>query len=63
MLAQAEFERAKKLLATKVSSSEEFDQKRAQLDVANAQVKQSLENVYQARAALGLPGQPRAVEA
>src|ERR1700726_261264 len=58
VLAQAEFERSKKLLATKVASVEEFDQKREQLDVANAQVKQSLENVYQARAALGLPAQP-----
>jgi membrane fusion protein (multidrug efflux system) len=58
VLAQAEFERAKKLLETKVSSKEEFDQKREQLDVANAQVKQALENVHQARAALGLPAQP-----
>jgi len=58
VLAQAEFERSKKLLATKVASAEEFDQKREQLVVANAQVKQALENVYQARAALGLPGQP-----
>src|SRR5215469_14850343 len=58
VLAQAEFERSKKLLETKVSSKEEYDQKREQLDVANAQVKQALENVYQARAALGLPAQP-----
>lgn len=58
MLAQAEFERSKKLLETKVASKEEFDQKREQLDVANAQVKQALENIYQARAALGLPAQP-----
>ncbi len=58
VLAQAEFNRAKKLLETKVSSKEEYDQKRAQLDVANAQVTQALENVYQARAALGLPAQP-----
>jgi membrane fusion protein, multidrug efflux system len=57
-LAQAEFDRAKKLLETKVSSKEEYDQKREQLDVASAQVKQALENVYQARAALGLPAQP-----
>ncbi len=57
-LAAAEFERAKKLLETKVSSKEEFDQKRERLDVANAQVKQALETVYQARAALGLPAQP-----
>ena len=57
MLAQSEFDRSKKLLETKVASKEEFDQKREQLDVANAQVKQALENVYQARAALGLPAQ------
>ena len=58
VLAQAEFERSKKLLATKVASVEEFDTRRKELDVANAQVKQALENVYQARAALGLPAQP-----
>ena len=58
VLAQADFERAKKLLATKVSSKEEFEKRREELDVANAQVKQALENVYQARAALGLPAQP-----
>jgi membrane fusion protein, multidrug efflux system len=58
VLALAEFQRAKKLLATKVSSKEEFDKKREELDVANAKVKQALESVYQARAALGLPAQP-----
>jgi membrane fusion protein (multidrug efflux system) len=58
VLAQAEFERSKKLLATKVASVEEFDTRRKELDVANAQVKQALENVYQARAALGLSAQP-----
>jgi membrane fusion protein (multidrug efflux system) len=58
VLAQAEFNRSKKLLETKVASKEEFDQRREQLDVANAAVKQALENVYQARAALGLPAQP-----
>jgi membrane fusion protein, multidrug efflux system len=57
VLAQAEFERSKKLLQTKVASVEEFDTRRKELDVANAQVKQALENVYQARAALGLPAQ------
>ena len=57
-LAQTEFERARKLLATKVTSSEEFDQKREQLDVANAQAKQTLESVYQARASLGLAAVP-----
>jgi membrane fusion protein (multidrug efflux system) len=57
-LASAEYERAKRLLATKVMSTEEFDQKREALDVAQAQVKQSLESVSQARVALGLAGLP-----
>ena len=56
VLAEPEFERAKSLLATKVTTPEDFDQKREALDVANAQVTEALENVYQARAALGLPG-------
>ncbi|MDB6175646.1 MAG: HlyD family secretion protein [Chthoniobacteraceae bacterium] len=58
VLAEAEFERSKKLLATKVVSAEEFDQKREALDVAKAQVTQALESVYQARTALGLTGKP-----
>ena len=60
VLASAEFERSKKLVATKVVSAEEFDQRREALDVAQAQVTQALESVYQARTALGLPGQPPA---
>jgi membrane fusion protein (multidrug efflux system) len=60
VLAQAEFDRAERLLATKVVSAEEFDQKHEALDVAKAQVKQALENVLQARVALGLPAQPPA---
>jgi len=58
VFAQSEFDRAKRLLATKVTSAQDFDQKREALDVANAQVTQALENVYQARAALGLPSKP-----
>jgi len=58
VLAQAEFDRAKRLLESKVVSAEEFDQKREALDAAQAEVTQTLENVYQARAALGLPGKP-----
>jgi membrane fusion protein, multidrug efflux system len=58
VLAQAEFNRAERLLATKVVSAEEYDQKREALDVAKAQVQQALENVLQARVALGLPAQP-----
>jgi len=56
--AQAEFDRAKHLVETKVISSEEFDQKREAIDAANAQVSAALENVYQSRAALGLPHDP-----
>jgi membrane fusion protein (multidrug efflux system) len=58
VLAQAEFDRAKRLLGSKVVSAEEFDRKREALDVAQAEVTQAVENVYQARAALGLPGKP-----
>ena len=57
-LAQTEFDRAQRLLATKVVSTEEFDQKKATLDVSKAQVTQALESVRQARVALGLPAQP-----
>src|ERR1700759_516580 len=60
VLAQAEFERAQHLIATKVVSAEEYDQKRETLDVAKAQVQQALENIYEARVALGLPAEPPA---
>ena len=59
-LAQQEFDRAKQLLASKVVSNEEYDQKEAALAVAKAQVTQALENIYQARATLGLPAVPSA---
>jgi membrane fusion protein, multidrug efflux system len=57
-LADTEFERAKKLTATRVVSAEEFDQKREVLDVARARLQQARESVYQQRAALGLPREP-----
>jgi membrane fusion protein (multidrug efflux system) len=60
LLAQQEFDRAERLLATKVVSQEEYDERRAALDVAKGQVAQALENVYQTRVALGLPAQPPA---
>jgi membrane fusion protein, multidrug efflux system len=60
VLAQAEFERAERLLATKVVSAEEYDQRHETLDIAKAQVTQALENVFQTRVALGLPAQPPA---
>jgi membrane fusion protein (multidrug efflux system) len=62
-LAETEFERAKKLVATKVTSAEEFDQRREALDVARAQTQQAMESVYQQRAALGLPREPEAGKA
>jgi membrane fusion protein, multidrug efflux system len=60
VLAQQEFDRAKQLLTTRVVSKEEYDQKQAALAVANAQVAQALQNVYQARVNLGLPAVPPA---
>ena len=57
-LAQAEFDRAARLLTTKVVSAEEYDQRREALDVAKAKVTQSLESILQARVALGLPAKP-----
>jgi membrane fusion protein, multidrug efflux system len=58
VLAQAEFDRAERLMSTKVVSAEEYDQKHEALDVAKAQVRQSLENIHEARVALGLPAEP-----
>jgi membrane fusion protein, multidrug efflux system len=58
VLAKAEFERAQRLFNSKVVSPEEYDQKREALDVGTAQVKQSLQDVYEARVALGLPPEP-----
>ena len=58
VLAQAEFDRAQRLLGGKVISPEEYDQKKETLDRSRAQVTQALESVSQARVALGLPGIP-----
>jgi membrane fusion protein (multidrug efflux system) len=58
ILAQQEFDRAKRLLETKVTSAEDFDEKHEALDAATAAVAQALENVYQTRVALGLPHDP-----
>jgi len=57
-LAQAEFDRAEKLRTQKVTSVEEYDRKREARDVAQSQVTQALQNVYQQRVALGLPAIP-----
>jgi len=58
-LAQAEFDRYKKLLETKVASREEFDQRQQNLDVAKAEFNQATENVIQSRVNLGLPAKPQ----
>jgi membrane fusion protein, multidrug efflux system len=56
--AQADFERAKHLLASGAVSRQEYDRRQEGISVAEAQVKVALENVYQIRAALGLPANP-----
>ncbi len=58
VLAQQEFDRYKQLLATKVASHEEFDQRKNTLDGAQAEVNQATENVIQTRVNLGLPAKP-----
>jgi membrane fusion protein, multidrug efflux system len=57
-LAQADFYRAQRLLGTPAESRQEFDRAQRTLSTANAQVTESLAEVYQVRASLGLPAQP-----
>ncbi len=58
-LAELEFERVKKLVATGLAASrEQFDQREAALSVARAEVNQSLADAYQIRVSLGLPATP-----
>jgi membrane fusion protein (multidrug efflux system) len=56
--AQADFERAQRLVPTGAVSREDFDLRRQDLRVAEASVNQAREEVYQVRAALGLPPHP-----
>lgn len=60
VLAQQEYRRGQDLLAKKVISQEDMDQKRADLGVAEATVSEALENVHESRVALGLPAEPPA---
>ena len=55
VLAQSELDRDKNLIATKAISAEDLDEKQAALDVAKAQVNQTLQDALEARANLGLP--------
>jgi membrane fusion protein, multidrug efflux system len=57
-LAQADFYRARQLLGTAAQSRQEFDRVQRTLSSASAQVTESLAEVYQVRASLGLPAQP-----
>jgi len=60
LLAQLDYQRAQDLFTKKVISTEEMDQKREELGVAEAAVNEALENVHESRVALGLPAEPAA---
>jgi membrane fusion protein, multidrug efflux system len=57
-LAQEDFYRARQLLGTPAESRQEFDRAQRVLSAASAQVTESLAEVYQVRAALGLSEKP-----
>ena len=57
-LAEAEFNRTKKLVASAVASREEYDRREAALSVARAEVIQALDGIHQIRVSLGLPAEP-----
>ena len=56
--AQADFDRARRLVAAGAISRQEYDRRREGISVAEAQVKVALENIYEIRVALGLPAIP-----
>jgi membrane fusion protein, multidrug efflux system len=57
-LAQVDFYRVQRLLGTRQRSRQEFDRAQRVYATAGAQVTESLAEVYQVRASLGLPAQP-----
>lgn len=57
-LAQLDFDRARQLVQKDVVSRAEFDRRQAVLTAASAGVTQSLAEIYQVRASLGLPPRP-----
>jgi membrane fusion protein (multidrug efflux system) len=57
-LAQLEFDRAKQLVTRDDVPREVYDRRQAELTTAGAELAQTLAEVYQIRAALGLPLQP-----
>jgi membrane fusion protein, multidrug efflux system len=59
-LGQLEFDRAKQLVARDDVPREEYDRRQAALTTAGAELAQTLAEVYQIRASLGVPIQPDA---
>jgi membrane fusion protein, multidrug efflux system len=57
-LAEAEFERAKQLVAKAYTSHEEYDRREATLSVTRAEVIQAIDDIHQIRVSLGLPAEP-----
>jgi membrane fusion protein (multidrug efflux system) len=58
VLAQAEFARAQALIGKNVVSQQDYDKRQAELTAANADVTQTLAEIYQVRVSLGLPAHP-----
>jgi membrane fusion protein (multidrug efflux system) len=58
--AQADYDRAVPLVASKAISKEDFDTRTAALKVAQSEVEEALQEVYQVRVGLGLPPTPEA---
>jgi membrane fusion protein, multidrug efflux system len=57
-LAEADFDRAKKLVGSGSISREEYDRRDTAVSVARAEVTQALDAVHQIRVSLGLPREP-----
>ncbi|HTW94000.1 MAG TPA: HlyD family secretion protein [Tepidisphaeraceae bacterium] len=58
VLAQSDYDRAKEVIGTGAVTEEDLDQRQAALTVAQAQVEEALEEIYQLRVSLGLPAKP-----
>ncbi len=56
---RSDYDSAKSLVSTGAVAREELDRRAQVLAVADAEVKQALEGVYQVRVALGLPAEPK----
>ncbi|HEY7087889.1 MAG TPA: HlyD family secretion protein, partial [Tepidisphaeraceae bacterium] len=56
--AQAEYERAAKLIGSGAIAQEDLELRKEAFDVAQAGVEEALQNVYQVRVSLGLPPKP-----